>query len=286
MKNRFSFKTYVTMILSILLVLSGCRTKKIPNSGSKSEITIMSFNIRLDIPSDGENRWDLRKEACISMIHDKAADVFGIQEGLPNQVQYLEDKLEAYAKVGIGRDDATDGEACAVFYLKEKYHLLDSNTFWLSETPEKSSFGWDAACRRIVTWVHLKEKFTQKTFYVFNTHFDHMGPMARKNSALLLVDKINEIADSGSIVFITGDFNAVPTDPILEPILEHYAESGRTSQKTDTVYTYNNWSKLPGTRIDFIFYKNATALEYQTIDEDFGVPYISDHYPVMTRFAY
>ena len=273
---------YIILILSILL-MSSCR--KAPFVNGDEDVSIMSFNIRFDNPDDGEHKWDNRKEACIKMLKEKKVSVFGIQEGLHNQVTYLDSNLPSYDYVGVGRDDGhSGGEYAAIFYLKDEYELIQSDNFWLSETPNVPSLGWDANNIRITTWAHFRSKATQQEFYVFNTHFDHIGAKSRKESAHLLVTKINEVvANNDTPVFITGDFNALLIDVIFQPILKTFYNSKTQAKNTDSVASSNAWGKW-ASNIDFVFYKNADIQMYDAVNEDFGVPYISDHYPVMAKF--
>lgn len=275
-------KRAVVFLVGLALSLGSC--KKPPHIGGNTNIDVISFNIRYDNWNDGANRWDNRKEACVRLLKAREVSVFGIQEGLYHQVDYLANNLPDYDYVGVGRDDGqTDGEYCAVFYLKNNFELLNSSTFWLSETPEMPSLGWDANIKRIVTWVHLKEKQTDKEIYVFNTHFDHKGAQARKHSARLLAQKISEITSSNETVFITGDFNAILIDPIFAPILKHHFNAKAHAYITENVGSLNAWGAWSA-NIDFIFYRNADVYAYDVVNEDFGVPYVSDHYPIMAKF--
>ncbi len=255
------------------------------------KIAVMSFNIRYDNPEDGVNKWNNRKEACLLMINDKLPSIFGIQEGLSHQVQYLNENLPNYAYIGVGRDDGSmAGEYCAIFYQKEQFEEVETNTFWLSETPNIPSVGWDAALERIVTWAHLKDIENQKSIFIFNTHFDHEGNNARKNSAKLLSEKIKEITQGNYPVFITGDFNALLSQKqVFNLILEEHSNAQTTAPITDNKKTYNVWGALGGLlsrTIDFIFYNNVEIISYETITKKYGVPYISDHYPIISKFYY
>lgn len=256
---------------------------------SDRDISIMSFNLRYDNEADGENQWSNRKEACVIMINEIQPSVFGIQEGLDTQVAYLSDNLLDYDYVGVGRDDGESmGEFSAVFYLKDKFELLESNTFWLSETPETSSYGWDAACKRIVTWVHLKDLENDQLIYVFNTHFDHEGEIARKESAKLLIAEIQKIAEEDTPVYITGDFNALISNSILAPILNNdFVNAKEAAEHTDSIKSFNFFGKKGLSKnIDFIFFKNSKVSVYRTVNEGYGVPFISDHYPIVAFFNY
>ncbi len=255
---------------------------------NRPTLRIMSFNIRYDEPKDGENNWNFRRQACVDMINDQQPDVFGIQEGLIHQVNFLDSALADFAFVGEGRDSsAKNNEYTALFYTTGKFDLLSSGTNWLSETPEVSSIGWDARFNRIVTWAHLKNKADNKEFVVLNTHFDHLGVKARIESAKLIVQKAAELSGDTLMTFVVGDFNTLPDDPLLDPIYQYLKSSQSTAAKTDSLGTINGFRVTQKDRIiDYIFYRSATPIQYQTIVKDYGVPYISDHYPIMTIFEY
>lgn len=176
--------------------------------GKNNIIRCMTFNIHYDNPKDKNNMWKHRKEMVASAIRFHHADVAGLQEVLKNQLDDLTKLLPSYAWVGVGREDGVDkGEFTPIFYLKERFELLSSGTFWLSKTPDElGSRGWDAACKRIVTWAEFKDKVLELKFYHFNTHFDHIGFNARHKSAYLLLQKIQEKCSSFPVI-VTGDFN-------------------------------------------------------------------------------
>ncbi|MEM8889234.1 MAG: endonuclease/exonuclease/phosphatase family protein, partial [Bacteroidota bacterium] len=141
----------------------------------------MTYNLRYDNPNDGENRWDLRKEFLRDQLKFFEPDVMGIQEGLKHQLDYLDGELSAYSYIGVGRDDGKEkGEYTAIFYKADKLSLIRQSTFWLSESPDEISVGWDAALERICTYALFEEKAGGAKFYVFNTHFDHRGEKARR----------------------------------------------------------------------------------------------------------
>ncbi|MCL3781358.1 endonuclease/exonuclease/phosphatase family protein [Prolixibacteraceae bacterium JC049] len=279
---------WMTSILLVCWAIYGCSKEEPVKWQSEYDISVMSFNLRYDTDEDGENRWSNRKEACVEMLKETNPAVFGIQEGLHHQIEYLKEKLPKYKYAGVARDDGhSSGEYNAVFYSTEQFELLESNTFWLSETPNEPSLGWDGACRRIVTWVKLKDKKKNKTLLVFNTHFDHEGKKARKEAGILLEKKIREIANESAPIFITGDFNALIRNKILQPLVNEYYSARRYAPKTDNTKSFNFYGRWYLSRnIDFIFYKNAEALSFRTVSESYGVPYISDHYPIISHYNY
>ncbi len=297
-KFSFSQLRFQLLLVAIICIVftSGCSdddiiTPPIPTV-EDIELDVMSFNLRYDNPDDNENKWDNRKVACITMLEETSPSIIGTQEGLEHQIEFLEDNLPEYNYVGVGRDNGqTAGEFAAIFYKTEVFEVIKEGTFWLSETPDIPSIGWDAALERIVTWVHLQEKKTKKSVYTFNTHFDHEGEEARINSAKLMVGKVNEIVqDTTSAVFLTGDFNGILIQSMFEPILEEYQSAQQSASVTDDIKSFNGFGGggFAGLiSIDFVFHKeNIEVLKFETINKDYGVPYISDHYPIVAKFKF
>lgn len=286
----------ITKLLILLFPLIFMRGNNL--NDSSTVLKVMTFNIRYDNPDDGENAWPVRKQYVSEIIKRNNVDFLGIQEGLKNQVDYLAEELSNYSWIGIGRDDGKEaGEYSAVFYRKDKFDKLESNTFWLSETPWKPGLGWDAVCNRIVTWGKFKDKKTGKIFYIFNTHFDHRGKLARKNSALLIKRTIDSLC-SGEPVIITGDFNSsIGSEPYR--IL--------TSSKGNNKYVFDNsenissvkhdgpdgtsnrfdTGKNPTGPIDFVFVsKGIKVISHKTISSEFNNHYPSDHFPVLAELVF
>ena len=267
--------------LAVLLLCGGCG-----NSQKDVEIKYVSYNIRNSRANDGDNAWDIRKSATKEMIEREQPDIFGLQEAYIEQLQYIDNNFPNYSRVGVGRDDGKEeGEFMAVYYRNDKFKLLDSGDFWLSETPDECSMGWDAACRRIVTWAKLKDIESKKVFYAFNTHLDHVGEVAREQSILLIVNKIDKIVKKDKApVFLSGDFNSNVSSPIFDPLKNIMKDSRAILPESEWIPTYNNYANGNDAMIDYIFYKNAEVLDFKTLNGDYGKPYISDHYPVMARF--
>ncbi len=247
-------------------------------------VKLISYNVRLSTATqDGDMQWKHRKQGTAAMIQEQAPSVFGIQEGILDQVEFIEQTFPQYARVGVGRDDGKQaGEHMAIFYLKEKFDLLDSSTIWLSETPDSVSKGWDAACFRTATTVHLREKSTGKEFWYINTHLDHIGEIARRESARLLADCVASIrSDSTAAVILGGDLNSTIEDDIFEPLRGTMGIARNDSPVTDRKGTFNGFGTAPTSIvIDHIFYTGVRPLEFCTLDGNYGVPYISDHYPI------
>lgn len=193
------------LYLSALILLFGADSLVARNR----PLNIGSYNIRCNNPGDGENAWPNRKERVKALILFHEYDVVGVQEARPEQMEDLQ-QMPGFASVGVGRDGEAGGEFSAIFYRVDRIQVLDSGTFWLSETPEKVSKGWDAALNRICTWAKMKDRATRRVFYFFNTHFDHIGPVARHKSAELLVARIRETVGEKYPVFCSGDSTRGP----------------------------------------------------------------------------
>ncbi len=251
-------------------------------------VKLMTYNIRYDNKNDGKNWWELRKEKVAELIRYYEPEILGTQEGLFHQIKYLDSTLLKYKFIGVGRDDGMDkGEFCAIFFDTTKFHLLYQSTFWLSETPDRVSVGWDAAMERICTYAIFKNKSNSENIYVFNTHFDHIGKEARKNAADLILEKINRLTGNmaGKIILM-GDFNLTPDENPVMKINELINDAKNISIKKPygPEGTFNGFdiTKKLTDRIDYIFTKNVKVLEHVTIDDrvdDFKYP--SDHLPVM-----
>lgn len=254
------------------------------------DLTVLSYNIRYNSQSDGEDLWDLRKGELVDQIHQHSPHSFGVQEATAVQMQYILEALPEYAYVGVGRDDgASKGEYSAIFYLKEKFEVLESNTFWLSDTPTVVSKAWDAALPRICTYAKLKAHSNGKEYWHFNTHFDHIGTIARNESAKLIVNQINQMTKKGSAVVITGDFNAQPKDAPIETIKKSFKDPLDALALKGPKGTFNAFviGAALDRRIDYIFYRGLTPLKYTHLDEKrANGRWISDHLPVKLVWAY
>ena len=258
--------------------------------GASESLKVMSYNIRLGSAKDGTNSWNLRYAATAEMIKDQAPDVFGVQEALSYQVLFIEENFRNYDCVGVGREDGKkEGEFMSIFWNKKTVSMLKWGTFWLSETPEKPSMGWDAACFRTATWALMKDKKTGKKFYYVNTHLDHRGAEARKNGLQLIVDRIKDINPKGYPMVLTGDFNVKPTDPALVELDKVMDSTRKVAEKTDNHHTFNGWSKAKtDSVIDYIYISGfSKCTEYQTVTKRYADrAYISDHYPIFATLIF
>ena len=252
-----------------------------------SEIKVMSYNIRLSsgtIEADSIYHWEHRKQASLELMHQEQPTVFGLQEACPDQMDYMVENLPEYGYIGVGRDDGKrKGEFMSIFYKKDEVELIDGGTFWLSQTPDQVTKGWDAACFRTCTWTILKKKDTGKEFFYLNTHLDHKGQEARKESIKLIVAKAEELTGGKLPVFITADFNSPTTNEIFKPMQSAMKDARVEAPVTDERGTLNCWGTTPpGVVIDHIFFRGAEAQKFEVLrDKDYGAPYVSDHYPVM-----
>lgn len=257
------------------------------------ELNVMTFNIRLNISSDSLNAWPYRKDKVVSQIIYHRADILGVQEAVPGQMADLKTALSRYSYVGVGREGGNKGEYSAIFYKTERFALLGYSTFWLSRTPAiVASIGWDAALPRIVTWAKFKERKSGKSFYVFNTHFDHMGKVARRESARLLLQAVDSIAGR-SIAIVTGDFNAQPDDEpmqiIMNPSTANHlvdAQSVSIEPHYGPTGTFNGFGikETSDKPIDYIlFNRRVQVLQHATISQAWMGRYASDHFAVLAK---
>jgi endonuclease/exonuclease/phosphatase family metal-dependent hydrolase len=254
------------------------------------QMNIMSFNIRFNNPNDGLNAWPNRIEMVNGLLKFHEPDIFGLQEALHGQILDIEKSLPNFEWFGVGRDDGQKaGEFAPIFYNKTKFILIETGHFWLSENCEKPGLGWDAACTRIVTWGKFKSKVTGKQFFVLNTHFDHKGDEARKNSAILIRAKIEELTNSNNLpVILTGDFNLTSdAEPIL--LLKKYMDDSRDISEEKPygpLGTFNGFK--PGEekdyRIDYVFVRGGIkVLKYAALSDTFEKRSPSDHLPVFVK---
>ncbi len=255
---------------------------------AQQELKVMSFNIRLNVASDGENRWDARKDIVAGLVNYHEPDFMGGQEVTHGQLEYLVSNLISYNYIGVGRDDGkTKGEYSCIFYKKNKFEALQHATFWLSPTPDSISKGWDAAIVRVCTYGLFKNKKTKQKFWVFNTHFDHIGKEARLQSAMLIVEKIQNLNIKNYPVILTGDFNSTPNEP---PAVYLSSKMNNARNTSKLVYgnadTWNafNFNQKPEGCIDYIFtnqLNKITVTKFATLTDSYDLKYPSDHLPII-----
>ena len=265
---------------------------------SAQQLYVGTYNIRYNNPNDEKegNAWAQRCPQLCDFINFEQPEIFGTQEVLVDQLHDLMKGLDGYGYIGVGRDDGKEkGEYAAIIYKKDQLSLLDSGNFWLSPTPERASLGWDAACIRICTWGKFQDKISGKHFYFFNTHMDHVGTVARRESARLILKRINQLS-KGLPTILTGDFNVDQTDEIYQifsisgVLRDCYTNALQRMTPTGTWNDFMQDSRSKS-RIDHIF-----------VSSDFKVPHyaiftnsywlgksrrnISDHYPVMVKLIF
>lgn len=259
---------------------------------SAQDLRVMTYNIKYDNPGDTENNWQKRKSFMLNQLRFHAPDVFGVQEALVNQMQDLDNGLEDYDYTGVGRDNGKEkGEYSAIFYNKKNLKFIDGETFWLSPMPDVPSKGWDAAILRICTYAHFMDKRTGEEFYMFNTHFDHIGDVARLESAKLILKKMKEINTKDLPVILTGDFNLTPETEgikaITKEMKDSYALIGDKHLGPDGTFNGFHFNEPVTNRIDYIFLsKGVDVLKQATLSDNWDLHYPSDHLPVVADLEF
>lgn len=273
-------------------IVTACVSVVLYSSISAQSIITGTFNIRYDNPRDSGNLWTDRKAYVAALIRFHDFDVFGTQEGLKHQLDDIQQQLPQYERYGIGRDNGqTKGEYSAIFYKKEKFTLLKSGDFWLSETPDKPGFGWDARINRICSWVQLKDKSTGKIFYCFNVHYDHQGMVARKESSKLLLAKIRSISGNDPVI-LTGDFNGDHTTDWYQSIA-HSGILKDSFREVEYPYVNNgsfqNFGRNFNTAdiIDHIFISaHFSVKKWGVLTDSYSGKFPSDHFPVLAEIQW
>lgn len=283
MKNLF--------LLLLPLVAASCGQVK-QQTSAPQPVNVMSFNIRYDNPEDSLDNWQYRKDRAANAIRFYDVDILGTQEVLHNQLEDLKQRLPGYAVIGVGREDGKEkGEYSALWYKTDRFDLLDSGYFWLSETPEVAgSKGWDGACERIASWAKLQDKKSGKKYFALNTHLDHVGVAARREGISLILDRVNELSD-GLPVIVTGDFNSDPQSDVIK----HITDAANPEHLTDSrdvaaiVYgpswSFHDFGNIPYDRrplIDYVFVNQGLkVLRYGVLAEMENNAFLSDHAPVL-----
>ncbi|TNE65443.1 MAG: endonuclease/exonuclease/phosphatase family protein [Bacteroidetes bacterium] len=266
-----------------------CLVLLLPTGAGAQQVTCMTYNIRYDNPADGEDAWPVRRDFLAGQLHLHAPDVFGVQEALKPQLDYLLAQLPNYASVGVARDDGREkGEYSALLYRTDRYVAEASGTFWLSVTPDTVSTGWDAAMPRICTWADLRDTATGARFRVLNTHFDHIGEKARARSAVLLLDFLANLKADRLPVVVMGDLNCEPgAEPITilsEQLQDTHAYSQVPPFGPEGTFNGFNFHDPVTRRIDYIFVSGDWIVEqYAVLSDSRNCHYPSDHLPVLAR---
>ena len=249
--------------------------------------TVMSYNIKYDNKWDKENSWGTRKESIVRIFEKYSPSFIGTQEGLAHQIDYMDSALTGYDYIGVGREDGEKkGEFCAIFYESDTYKIIESSTFWLSDNPENVSIGWDAALERICTYGLFEHKQSKNQIWVFNTHFDHMGEIARRKSSELILARINNLNNFSEPIILMGDFNSLPNSKPVYTILKEFKDAFNIAlnkpQGPKGTYNGFNEDQPIEKRIDYIYVKNIDVHNHEHIDDRLdNSNHISEHLPVM-----
>jgi len=251
---------------------------------------LMTYNIRLDVESDGINKWNNRKEIFAAQIKFYEPDILGIQESLPNQVNYLDSNLTNYKHVGVAREGINKGESSPIFYNQHRLVLVKQHTFWLSETPEKISNGWDASYLRVCTYALFTDKRTSHQFWVFNSHLDNNGVIAREKSLELILKTIQMVNKKHLPVFLMGDFNATPETDVIVNLKKRMNDSKEVSAAKpfgpDGTFNDFEFNKPVTMLIDYIFISKSDDIvvnKYAVLSDSYNLRYPSDHLPVFIQ---
>lgn len=276
---------------ALLLILAAVTIGAAPPTRTCAPLRVMSYNIRLDLESDGINRWSNRREQFIGQVRLMQPAILGLQEVVPGQKTDLEQALPGYQFLGVARDDGRNkGEYSNLAIDRDVFRVTASGTFWLSPTPKVPSKGWDAAYPRVATWAKLVRRSDGRRFLALNTHFDHVGKTARLESARQIVRWIAANRSPGETILVTGDLNAEPgTPPLVELTGPRLGlRDAKTVSKTPPVGpegTFNNWVLVPPEtrRIDHVLADPAVEVERYAVlawHGEGGRP-ASDHYAVV-----
>ncbi|MFD2516651.1 endonuclease/exonuclease/phosphatase family protein [Salinimicrobium flavum] len=254
----------------------------------QAQMDVMTYNIKYANETDGENSWSKRKDHLTNQIKFYEPGIFGVQEAVKEQLDHLKTNLGGYEFLGEGRDGGIKGEYSAIFYDTREFEKLVSGTFWLSDTPAKPSMGWDASYPRVCTYAKFSNKETGEEFWVFNTHFDHEGIEARKNSSQMILEKMKEINEQELPAILMGDLNLEPETEEVKFLSEKMEDSKAVA---DLVFgpegTFNgyNFHEPVNKRIDYIFLSKGDfkVFKYAVLSDSKDLKYPSDHLPVLVK---
>lgn len=292
----------ILFIAAVALTLWACSGKAtesdptIPTNNNvnqtEAKLNVMSFNIRYDNPGDLSNNWQYRKDRVANAIKFYNADIVGTQEVLKNQFDDLKERLPEYTVIGVGREDGKEeGEYNALIFKKNRFNVVESGTFWLSETPDvEGSQGWDGACKRIATWARLLDVATGKSFLALNTHLDHVGRVARQEGVNLIFKKATELS-KGDPIIVTGDFNSTPDSDVVKHITNPSDANHLTNSKelAKVVYgpdwSFHDFGEIPYNQrplLDYVFIRGDIDVDrYGVLAETENEQFLSDHAPVL-----
>ncbi|MGB5417278.1 endonuclease/exonuclease/phosphatase family protein [Algibacter sp.] len=279
------------LILSFIVLLTKCKGEINTDIHDKMEgqsVKVMTYNIRLDTESDGENAWPYRKDFLSSQVLFYGPDVLGVQEALPNQMLDLKNAFKNYNAIGIGRNGENNGEYSAIFYNAQKLKVENENTFWLSENPNVISKGWDAAYPRICTYGLFTAIKSNQKFWVFNTHLDHVGAQAQTQGIQLILKRIETLNPENFPVVLMGDFNVEPNSELIANLNQKMNDSksiAKINFGSNGTFNGFNVSQPVTRRIDYIMVSksNIEVEKYGVLSSMVDLKYPSDHFPVITE---
>lgn len=281
-KKRY-MKRFFLLSLLLAVAVACCRGMQHTDT-----VRVMSFNIRLSSASlkDGRNCWRNRREAVVRMLQEVSPGIFALQEAMPDQRCFIDSRLDGYVRIGLGRDYGDwRGEMVAVYYDSRRFDLVDSGTFWLSETPSVPSRGWDAGYNRTATWGRFRAKASGREFLLVNTHLDHKGRKAQTEGVKLLRRMVEELA-GGLPAVLCGDFNLPSSDEAFLPLQGFMQLGCEVCSDTDISATFHSFGRAVNpVVIDHIYVRGVMPLRYSVLKDGFGVPFLSDHYPVFIDFV-
>lgn len=294
-------KWNIVLLGFLILSAISCDTKVNPDLKTENhsmektaptQLKIMTYNMRLDVASDGENAWPNRKDFFTSQVLFLAPDIMGVQEARPNQIEDLNTLLTNYKYVGHGREGKNEGEYSAIYYNSKKIKVEQENTFWLSQTPNELSTGWDAAYPRICTYGLFTSLENNQKSWVFNTHLDHVGKEAQKEGLKLILNKIKSINTENLPVIVMGDFNVEPnSDAILSTKADMVDSKDLAKVKFGSNGTFNGfkYDEPVMRRIDYILLSKSSNLKvnkYAVLSSAIDFKFPSDHFPVFIELEY
>lgn len=284
-------RVLTALFLGSLLQVAGREGAASRPAEADGELRLMTFNIRLGTADDGPNHWKLRHGMVFDLLREHKPDLVGMQEVHKFQLDAILEAVPVYTAIGVGREDGkTAGEYSPILYRKERFESLASGTFWLSETPEvPGSMSWKTACTRVCTWGWFKDRKTGRTFYLFNTHLDHVSQEAREKGIALILQRIKR-RDHRDPVFLTGDFNAGEDNRAITEVKAAKLRDSFRVLKPDAkpAGTFNSWKgKTDGAKIDYVFVPEGTrVLSAEIIHDNKDGRYPSDHFPVSASIAW
>ena len=276
-------KQYLIVFAAFFMGITSCKSQN---------LDVMTYNIRLDIASDGENAWGNRKEFFSSQVLFYAPDILSVQEARPNQMTDLKTALKDYKAIGLGRDGADTGEHSSIFYNSKKLKVENVETFWLSETPNAVSKSWDAAFPRICTYGLFTVLKSKQKVWIFNTHLDHVGVNARLKGMQLILKKINEVNTQKLPVILTGDFNVEPNDELITTLKQDMIDSKDIAKITfgpEGTFNSFKYNEPANRRIDYIMLSKSSKMEvekYAVLTSAINFKYPSDHFPVFVTIKF